>query len=291
MSFLNINTHTNKKISKKINIRKEHGSFLAHRSKQISHNLLERASAFTSKGSLTLEAALAAPIFFFGIISLVYLLEMAAIQTVMKSALYEVGRGLAKDAYVNPIIIPEKMEREIVNCIGEERLNRSIVAGGSRGIDCSKSIIFWNTSIMELSLRYRLKIPVLMFRLPMLLCEEKVRVKGWTGYAGSGFGNPHEDIVFITETGVVYHRDKNCTYLELSIQSVNRNETSDLRNEDGGKYYPCEYCMHGSRENVFITATGNRYHDSVSCIKLKRSVYAVPLSEVYGRGGCSRCVK
>lgn len=291
MSFRFKQTHT--KYSNNINtsIRKEHGSFLAHHSKQLSHSKCERTSSFTSKGSLTMEAALAAPIFFFGIICLVYLMEMIAIQTTMKAALQDVGRNMAQEAYLNRMIFPTEMEQELIKVIGEERLNRSIVAGGSSGIDCGNSRTFLGTTIMELSVRYRLQIPVLMFHIPLIEREEQIRVKGWSGYEGGGFWNQGEDIVYVTETGVVYHKNPDCTYLELSIQSVRKEELEHMRNESGGKYYPCERCGNKKSQNVYITSTGNRYHSSVSCSGLKRSVYAVLLSEVYGRGGCSRCVK
>lgn len=289
MSFLFKNTHTNLKI--KFYRGKEHDSFLAHHPKQISHNSLERASAFTSKGSLTIEASLAAPIFLLGVLCLVYLLEMIAIQTTIRSALQDVGREMAKEVYLNPIVSTGKMERELVKIIGEDWFDNSIVAGGSKGMDCSKSRISRKTSVLELSVQYKLKIPVLMFRIPLLSREETIRVKGWTGYTGGGFGNPHEDTVYITETGVVYHKNPDCTYLELSVQMVNKNDLTHLRNEGGGKYYPCERCAWGNRNNVYITHTGNKYHNSITCSGLKRSVYAVPISEIYGRGGCSRCVK
>lgn len=289
MSFLSENTYINKK--EKTIQRKEYGSFLAHQKNHLSQNLVERTSSFTSKGSMTIEAALAVPIFFFGVLCLVCLLEIISVQTTIKSALREVGREMAKEAYLNPMIFPDKMEREIAEIIGEERLDYSIVAGGSRGLDCGKSRIFRGTSIMELSVRYRMKIPILMFRVPLIEREEMLRVKGWTGYAEGGFGNLGEDIVYITDTGIVYHKDKNCTYLDLSVRMVDADDIAHLRNESGGKYYPCERCSWTTQKNVYITNTGTRYHNSVTCSGLKRGIYAVPISEVYGRGGCSRCVK
>ena len=59
-----------------------------------------------------------------------------------------------------------------------------------------------------------------------------MRVKGWNGYAGNGFGNQNDETVYITDTGIVYHKDPDCTYLELSIKSVHKSDVEQLRNED-----------------------------------------------------------
>ena len=57
----------------------------------------------------------------------------------------------------------------------------------------------------------------------------------------------------------------------------------DLRNESGGKYYPCELCgKKVSGMGVYITNYGSKYHTSMSCGGLKRKIYAVPISETAG---------
>ena len=48
--------------------------------------------------------------------------------------------------------------------------------------------------------------------------------------------------MYVTETGMVYHRDYHCTYLELSIQMVPASALDGLRNASQGKYYPCSSC-------------------------------------------------
>lgn len=264
----------------------------------IKNNHSERASAFTSlkgfaKGSLTLEAALVVPIFFFAILCMVYLFEMTAIQTAVEAALHSVGKEIAKQAYVSPIISPYGIEQHLVNNIGEERLARSMVSGGAAGLDASASTSNWNTGEIQLVVRYQLEIPVLMFRIPAVKREETLRVKGWTGYV-SGSGNPSEEqVVYITDYGLVYHQDMYCTYLELSIQAVRVEEIEDLRNQSGGKYYACGSCSKEPCEAgvVYLTDYGDRYHNSLDCSKIKRNIYAVPLKEVYGLGGCSKCTK
>ena len=53
-------------------------------------------------------------------------------------------------------------------------------------------------------------------------------------------GEEQEEYVYITENGTVYHRERNCTHLTLSIELAGKDEVGQLRNESGGKYYPCE---------------------------------------------------
>lgn len=91
---------------------------------------------------------------------------------------------------------------------------------------------------------------------------------------------------------MVYHRDYHCNYLELSIRTVNAGTVDDLRNNDQEKYHPCDKCVHGSAASqVYLTDYGNRYHNSLSCSGLKRTVYAIPVSEAVGKGACTKCSK
>ena len=166
---------------------------------------------------------------------------------------------------------------------------RSIVEGGSSGIDCSRSRMSVRTGIGELSAVYQVRIPVPLFQIPLVRYEETMRIKGWTGYERAGFGGEDDETVYITETGLVYHKDYHCTHLDLSIRMASGEEVSSLRNESGGKYYACEHCGGGSGGAVYITLYGDRYHSSLSCSGLKRTVYAVPLSEAVGKGACSKC--
>ena len=269
---------------KKLCTRKEKDSLLA---------IHERTSPFTSKGSITLEAAMTVPIFFFAMLCLVYLLEMMSIQTTVRNAIYSVGKEIAQQAYNSPVISTYGIEQHVIKNIGVEKLDKSIISGGSKGIDCKKSVSNWNTAVIDLSVKYQLDIPILMFRIPAISREETLRVKGWTGYAKGAEGAETQGVVYVTDYGLVYHKSKNCTYLELSVRAVSASDIEKLRNESGSKYYPCESCGGGvvTGGRVFITDYGNRYHTSLDCSKVKRNIYAVPLDEVYGLGGCSKCVR
>lgn len=286
MSFLKTKiTHKKPyKVTIRLFNRKENDSLFAIHFPLIIHKKEERASAFTSKGSLTLEAALVVPCFLFAMLCLVCLLEMMCVQTAMRNALYSVARELAEKAYQTPLISTESLEQQIVDHLDEEKINNSI--------DCSNSKFHIATGIMELSLRYNVKIPVPLFGIPVISREETMRVKGWTGYAKGTGQQGGDSMVYITDYGLVYHKNIHCTYLELSIQAVGCEEIEELRNESGGKYYPCESCgdeiVIGGR--VYITSYGTRYHTSLECSRVKRNIYEVPIDEAYGLGGCSKCV-
>lgn len=249
-----------------------------------------RASVLTSaKGSITLEASMAVPVFFFAVICLLYLMEIMCIRTAVRSGLQYAGKITAQEASAAAVVSPSKLEGRVVNAIGAGRLNRSIVEGGSSGIDCSGSYLSPGTGIGEIKAKYKIHIPVPIFHIPPVEYSEKMRIKAWTGYEASGFGSDDSETVYVTETGLVYHKDYHCTYLELSIRKVPAGEVKTLRNTDGGKYYPCEHCAGGAGQGVYITDSGDRYHSSLSCSGLKRTIYAIPVSEAAGKGECSRC--
>jgi len=240
------------------------------------------------KGVITVEAAMAIPIFLFAVLTLVYLFEIMAIKTCVKDGLYCAGKIVAKDAYVGSILIPEKIESEMVSYIGEKRLNQSIIENGSGGFSCLKSYMSFQTGEGKLIAEYHVKTPFPGNSITIKQREE-IPLKGWTGYQGGYTDNVQEETVYMTETGMVYHTNYHCTHLSLSISTASKAGIKDERNESGGKYYPCERCITKGSNLLYITATGSRYHGNIDCSGLKRNIYSVPLAEVVGKGACKRC--
>lgn len=241
-----------------------------------------KVSVFTSvKGSITVEAAIVMPLFFFAVLCFIYLFEIMVIGTSIHSGLQYAGKMVIQSEPLIPVISSGELEADIVQAIGSSRLNRSIIVNGSQGIDCSKSRMSLRTGIGELTAEYKVRIPVPVFYQKGIVRREIIRVKAWNGYEKSISGSDEEQIVYLTETGLVYHKDYHCTYLDLSIQMVNSKEAEE-------NYTPCRICG-GRAETVYVTQSGDRYHSSLSCSGLKRTVYAVPLSEVLGKGACIRC--
>ena len=226
--------------------------------------LLRRFSDDRQKGSVTAEAAVAVPVFFLAVVTMLYLLEMMAVHTAVRSGLQYAGKKAAKESCVMQMLMPSRIENDLVYAVGEERLGRSIVRGGSSGIDCSRSKMSARTGIGKLTAEYQVVIPVPLFGIAPVKCSE-------------------------TMTGLVYHKDYHCSHLDLSIRMTHLELVEGLRNENGGKYYPCEHCVKGNGGNIYITNSGDRYHSSLSCSGLKRTIYAIPISEAAGKGACSRC--
>lgn len=156
-------------------------------------------------------------------------------------------------------------------------------------MDCSASRMSVRTGIGTLNAEYQVKIPVPVFGIRPVKCRETMKIKAWSGYEKEGLSDMGKDTVYVTENGLVYHKDYHCSYLDLSIRMTHMGTVSDLRNESGGRYYPCEHCMKGNAGTIYITNFGDRYHSSLSCSGLKRTIYAIPVSEAAGKGACSKC--
>lgn len=263
---------------------------MTHNNTTPSESIQERASVPGSKGSMTLEAALALPLFLFAVLSLVYLLEVQAIRLRVESAALSAAKISAEETALIPVWNPVKLKADLTNLAGAERLEQSMIENGCMGLHCWQSYYKQETGEIHICITYNVRLPFPGYR--HLGSKQKIEflIKAWTGYEKPGIESEDDQIVYVTDTGGVYHTDYQCTYLQLSIQFVPVSGLAGLRNLDGGRYYACEKCVHGdAMAGVYITNTGNKYHNSLNCSGLKRSVRAVKKSEVSGLGACSRC--
>lgn len=119
------------------------------------------------------------------------------------------------------------------------------------------------------------------------------RVRVWNGRSedNDNIGPNSCTYVYITETGSVYHTSSECTHLNLSIRAVSQGEIGHLRNQNKGRYHACEKCVGNSQraDTVYITNEGDRFHNSVNCSGLKRTVKMVDIDDVSNMKECSRC--
>ena len=242
------------------------------------------------KGSVTIEAAFGIPLFLFAALCLIWLIEIQSIKISITAAAQSAAKSAAEDTAVIPVLNTIKLKSDIVSLIGEDRINRSIIRGGSSGISCWKSYVSPATGEMNIKVEYDIMVPIPVIGSPSASLEEKFTISSWNGRNNEQMGGENREIVYMTENGSVYHEDYNCSYLRLSLRYVPYEELGSIRNESGGRYHACEKCVIGSAmTGVYITENGNKYHNTLGCSGLKRTIYAVKRSEAGGVGGCSRC--
>lgn len=255
-------------------------------------NRLRNELRTKKSGSVTIEASFGIPLFLFAVLCLIWLIELQSIRFSIVNAAQNAAKSAAEDTALIPVLNVWKIRSDITALIGEERLDRSIVKGGKDGISCTGSYVSPDTGEMNIKVTYKIQLPVPMIGQPSAELEHSFKLSAWTGYMSGGKGSDGADIVYVTDNGEVYHEDYRCSHLHLSIRAVGFDKIQELRNEGGGIYHACEKCVYGSSMgSVYITDTGDRYHNSLNCSGLKRTIHAVKRTEVKGLGGCSRCVR
>jgi len=250
----------------------------------------KRAWVFGYRGSVTVSAAFAIPLFVFATLCLVYLFEMNAIGLYIHSATTHASKRVSEDVITIGYLSQSRLKSNIVDLVGAERIERSIIKGGAGGINVRGSHYCSDSEVMEIKVEYTMTLPIRTFGLLEGKGTVELLVKPWLGYLNSNEKPEDGQIVYITETGTVYHVNYQCTHLQLSIQFVPSFTVEDLRNQSGGRYSACNRCVHGSSmAGVYITDYGANYHNSLNCSGLKRTIRAVEKSSVPGMRGCSRC--
>lgn len=143
---------------------------------------------------------------------------------------------------------------------------------------------------------YQISVPVKSFTnaigFPTGYTNAKIQYRKWTGY-DPGMDTTAEaeqdEYVYVAEYGTVYHRNRECSHLNITMQIIAAEDIDKCRNNSMEKYYPCEKCGGNGTGILFITPDGNRYHSSAKCSGLKRKIKTVKLSEVQGMEACSLC--
>lgn len=252
-------------------------------------------------GSMTVEASFAVPLFIFCMINLLYGIQVIETSSRITAALHETGNELCSYgyAYENAIGgIPAGVgslvyaSSSIAQNLRGATACKTGIKGGISGLTYLGSSVMAEGGIVKLSVTYSLKYPVNM-SIRSYRLGTSYYGHAWVGYdysSGISDLSDEDPVVYITPTGSVYHIDIDCSHLNPSTTSVNRNSVETLRSKDGSKYYACEICGSGSGiGNVYITDYGDRYHSNLYCSGIKRNIQAIHLSEVGGRRACMTC--
>lgn len=155
-----------------------------------------------------------------------------------------------------------------------------------------QSLCIEGKDAVEIDVLHRYKPAMLMFGEFALPLRHKVYIKYWTGYkpvekTGDASDNP--TIYYVTDYESVYHTTKACSHLQLSIRLIHLNRADSTVNVGGKNYTPCEKCGGAANisGNYYVTDEGGRYHTSLSCSGLKRTIHQI--TDIQGMSPCSRC--
>lgn len=239
------------------------------------------------EASMTVEASLVLPIFLFAMILIGYLGQMMRCQDEVQEALTRLAREASaeygatqSDVLKNDLYYVAKLN--------------TYLEGAAGTVTFLESHWMEDNDEIDVVAGFRMKTPFTLLGLGTFHFRQRVHTRAFTGVDTRVRDTEENDCtVYVTETGRVYHRELQCTYLNLSISQVVFGDLANLRNDSGGKYKACERCCKSAdmtaADPVWITGYGDRYHKIKNCSGLKRNIREIKLSEVGDRPPCSKC--
>ena len=215
---------------------------------------VRRYAARKARASLTVECALALPLFFFALTTMISFMDLYRIETVHLTDLCSKAKQAASYTY-NPAS-----------------------SGGVKDIILPDLYSFQPVSGL--------------FPVRRITRYNLVRAHRWNGklHTTVPSGTSTEKMVYVTASGTVFHRRLDCRYLNVSITSISSAQLKTRKNQYGQSYEPCEMCARGATAGiVYITSKGNRFHNRPDCSGMKRTIRMIRESQAAGFRPCSRC--
>lgn len=247
------------------------------------------------RGSITLEMVVVLPLFISFIVFFLFLFRVLFVQESMEEALVYASRTLAVTCY-EECPQDQKSQAQLLaearillqKGLKEHECPMHFIRGNVAGISLLTSQLAGDHVILRAS--YEMKMPCVLLGDYCFHFTQCVESRKWIGDVSLEQNTQSDDTwVYITPYGSVYHCDRACRYLDLSIRAVSRSSLPTLRNADRAIYRKCERCHGKGNGTVYVTDYGTRYHSSLACEGLKRTIYMVKLSQVGGQKACSKC--
>lgn len=245
---------------------------------------------------MTVEATLVIPVFLLFFLNLASFMEIIRLHGSVQFALWKTGNraalyaGALEDMAGSSLLSAFYMKSQITETLGEAYLEDSPMVKGASGMLVFTNPLQESEDVLDITVTYQVEPMSGLIGFPTFYLSNHYYTHLWNGYEITGAGAGME-MVYVTEAGSVYHCDRNCTYLVVSVQQVTAAGVGELRNQWGRAYGPCARCAKGGMpDGLYITTEGECYHYNGTCPALKRTVFSVALSEARKRyRECSRC--
>ncbi|MBQ8799653.1 MAG: pilus assembly protein [Lachnospiraceae bacterium] len=273
--------------------------------------------------SLTVEAALAFPVFFFAVVYLIQMFFVLRAEVNVAEAAITSARDVAAYSYAAERLADgEHALAEKLLALFDKKIVRDTAMTGLFYGRCDKEVLkqahvgqgiggIWVDTEeaggkVRAEIKFRVKPPNFFEEEAARYYTMKIVYRDWVGHGkistGSsglrddqGGGSAEEKertVVYMTEHGSVYHEKKTCSHIKVKTEAVAVETIEGLRNNSGGIYYACEFCSpkEEGKATVYITEYGTRYHAVSSCSAISRKVKELFLEDVKGQyRACSKC--
>lgn len=258
------------------------------------------------RAGMTVEASIVLPLFLFFILNMGSALEMIRLHGNLQLGLWDVGRKLTLYGYAleslelrevpvaELIFASTYVKGQLAEAVGEKYLDESPIVGGADGLMLLESEVLTDDDGLEITVTYGVRpfsglVGNFGFRM-----ANRYYAHLWTGYE-IPVTEEAVAMAYLAENAQVYHLDRGCSHLALTVKQIHSIELEYARNNYGKRYVECKKCVAGvgDAENAvfvcYIAEDGDCYHWDAGCSGLKRTVYCVPVEEAKKYVPCSRC--
>lgn len=280
----------------------------------------------SGNGSFTIEAAIVSLFLLFGMIILLHFIFLINFQNILNQNMINTAWDISRYTYTaqrtgNIIkkdtgMADEKDSRS--DKLSQLSVSETLIRGGLTSAYALNKILdnelkklakdlgifmrlseikmmesdFFEQENVDLAVSYTAKIPMLSSNVYKMSFINRCYFRNFIGESIDVKSKSFLTKVYITKSGTVYHTNKDCTHINLSVVFVEFSQLPLLRNKGGGKYKKCERCVKykiKGNEHVIITTSGDRYHTEDRCSGIIRDVISIDINQVGDRKLCKRC--
>ena len=277
------------------------------------HPVGRRSKGRYQNASLTVEASVAFPVFFFAVLYLLQMFTVLRAEVSVAQAGITSAREAAAFSYVAERLAEgENAVAETVLEVFDQKIIRDATLTGVFYTRCDEELLkqakvaqglggIWvNSEETDEKVRteffYRVNPANVLTEQKSKYYVMRIVYRNWTGEGGEKkkgeTSKEEKETVYMTEHGKVYHVKRDCSYIKIDVMGVWAEQVDRERNESGAKYYACEFCspVLTKGTQVFITEYGTRYHARSTCSAIRRNVKEYSLTEVKEKyPACSKC--
>lgn len=259
-------------------------------------------TALSGRGSASVEAAMVLPVFIFAMLGIVSVAGAVHTRGIVYEGLHETALYMAEYSFLERQIengVDAGAEAEVFkdgvslvtankklrDYIEDQDMIDRYVAGSFAGLHIVQSELKADDCIY-VKLEYDIRICVLVIGDVTIPCEERIRQRAFLGYDKANDADSEGTYVYVAENGEVYHKSRSCFHIKLNIRQISY---AAAEKECEG-LTQCSLCArYRGRGTLYVTQSGDKYHYSLECPGLKRTVYRVKKDDAGDMRPCSNC--